>query len=261
MTWKDPRQGDVFPSTTILSCMEKEKLVGNVIRKILPKPVADTLCPTGSRLAHLYGLPKTHKPTLSMRPIRLSATKTYNYDLAKWLEGKLKPLSINEHTITDTFKFAEEVRNTSFNDNDIIVSYDVTSLFTNVPLDKTISLLAEKAFTNNLFNATYNLDITKFDLIELLNIATKDQLFQFNGELYEQSEGVAMGSPLGRLMANTFMCSLEEQLKLQNKLPSYYRRYVDDTLTTMKDEVSACSFLHALNNLHPSISFDYGTIN
>ncbi|XP_068671463.1 uncharacterized protein [Montipora foliosa] len=234
--------------------LEKEKLVGNVIRKILPKPVADTLCPTGSRLAHLYGLPKTHKPTLSMRPI-LSATKTSNYDLAKWLEGKLKPLSINEHTITDTFKFAEEVRNTSFNDNDIIVSYDVTSLFTNVPLDETISLLAEKAFTNNWFNATYNLNITKSDLIELLNIATKDQLFQFNGELYEQSEGVAMGSPLGPLMANTFMCSLEEQLKLQNKLPSYYRRYVDDTLTTMKDEVSAYSFLHALNDLHPSISF------
>ena len=85
--------------------LEKEKHVGNVIRKILPKPVADTLCPTGSRLAHLCGLPKTHKPTLSMRPI-LSATKTYNYDLAKWLEEKLKPLSINEHTITDTFKFA-----------------------------------------------------------------------------------------------------------------------------------------------------------
>ena len=234
--------------------MEKEKLVGNVIRKILPKPVADTPCPTGSRLAHLYGLPKTHKPTSSMRPI-LSATKTSNYDLAKWLEGKLKPVSINEYTITDTFKFAEEVRNTSFNDNDIIVSDDVKSLFTNVPLDETISLLAEKAFTNNWFNATYNLNITKSDLIELLNIATKDQLFQFNGELYEQSEGVAMGSPLGPVMANTFMCSLEEQLKLQNKLPSYYRRYVDDTLTTMKDEVSAYSFLHALNDLHPSISF------
>ena len=200
--------------------MEKEKLVGNVIRKILPKPVAATLCPTSSRLAHLYGLPKTHKPTLSIRPI-LSATKTYNYDLAKWLEEKLKPLSINEYTITDTFKFAEEIRNTSFNDNDIIVSYDVTSLFTNVALDKTISLLAEKAFTNNWFNATYNLNITKSGLIELLTIATKDLLFQFNGELYEQPNGVGMGSPLGPLVANTFMCSLKEQLKLRNKLPSY----------------------------------------
>lgn len=121
-----------------------------------------------------------------MRPI-LSATKTYNYDLAKWLKEKLKPLSINEHTITDTFKLAEEVCSTSFNDNDIFASYDVTSLFTNVPLDETISLLAEKAFTNNWFNATHNLNITKSGLIELLTIATKDQFFQFNGELSEQS--------------------------------------------------------------------------
>ena len=65
-----------------------------------------------------------------------------------------------------------------------------------------------------------------------------------------------MGSRLGPLMANTFMCSLEEQLKLRDKLPSYYKRYVDDTaLTVMKDEVSAYSFLHVLNDLHPSISF------
>ena len=64
-----------------------------------------------------------------------------------------------------------------------------------------------------------------------------------------------MGSPLDHLMANTFTCSLEEQLKLRNKLPSYYRCYVDDALTTMKDEVSAYSFLHVLNDLHPSISF------
>ena len=61
-----------------------------------------------------------------------------------------------------------------------------------------------------------------------------------------------MGSPLGPLMANTFMCSLEEQLKLRNKL--YYRRNVDDTLIIMKDEVSSYSFLHVLNDLHPSIS-------
>ena len=64
-----------------------------------------------------------------------------------------------------------------------------------------------------------------------------------------------MCSPLGPLMANTFTCSVEEQLKLRDKLPSYYKRYVDDTLTVMKDKVSAYSFLHVLNDPHPSISF------
>ena len=85
---------------------------------------------------------------------------------------------------------------------------------------------------------------------------------QFNGELYEQSEGVAMGSPLGPLMANTFMCSLEEQLKLRGKLPSYYKRYVGDTLTVMKDEVSAYSLVLACFKWSPPIDqLYYGTAN
>ena len=160
-----------------------------------------------------------------MRPI-LSATNTYNYALAKWLDDKLKPLSLNQHTVTDIFDFVNEVRELKINKGYILVSYDVSSLFTNVPLDETIAILAEKAFRDNWFNSTYNLNISKEDLIDLLNVSTKGQ-FQFNGALYEQTDGVAMGSPLGPLLANVFMSSLEEKLELEGKLPDYYRRYVD----------------------------------
>ena len=61
-------------------------------------------------------------------------------------------------------------------------------------------LTVNKAFKDNWFNKTHNMDISKDDLIELLSVATKNQLFQFNGSLYEQVDGVAMGSPLGPLM-------------------------------------------------------------
>ena len=50
-------------------------------------------------------------------------------------------------------------------------------------------------------------------LTELLEIATSNQLFQFNGELFEQTDGVAMGSPLGPLLASVFMCYIENQLE------------------------------------------------
>ncbi|XP_020904502.1 uncharacterized protein LOC110242811 [Exaiptasia diaphana] len=209
---------------------------------------------SSSRLAHLYGLPKTHKEQLAVRPI-LSATSTYNYALAKWLEEKLKPLSYNKYSILDVFKFAEEIRTEVINEADILVSYDVTSLFTNVPLDETIGILVEKAFNNNWFNSEYNLDISRQDLTVLLNIATKDQLFQFEGTLFEQFDGVAMGSPLGPLMANVFMCSIEEQLEHNGKMPPLYRRYVDDTLTVMPGINAASAFLNVLNEIHPSISF------
>ena len=103
-----------------------------ILHQILPEEIANSLSPKSSRLAHLYGLPKTHKATLSMRPI-LSATGTYNYNLARWLEQKLKPLSLNKYTITDAFAFADEIRTHTMNEDDILVSYDVTALFTNVP--------------------------------------------------------------------------------------------------------------------------------
>ena len=89
-----------------------------------------------------------------MRPI-LSAQGTYNYALAKWLDDKLKPLSLNQYTISNIFAFSEDLRNTYLDANDILVSYDVSSLFTTVPLDETIHILVEKAFTNNWFNVTH----------------------------------------------------------------------------------------------------------
>ena len=102
----------------------------------------------------------------------------------------------------------------------------MTALFTNVPAHETIGM-----FAGNWFNNTYNLNLTKDHLMELLKLATTNQLFQHDGILYEQVEGVAMGSPLGPLLANTFICSIEEKLEERNELPSFYKRYVDDTFS------------------------------
>ena len=148
----------------------------------MPKEIANTLSPKSSRLAHLYGLPKPHKADLSMRPI-LSGTGTYNHKLAKWLDEKLKPLSINEYTITDAFDFHDETRNLSVNEDNILVSYDVTALFTNAPLDETINILVNKAFADDWFNETYELNLQKDQLVKLLEIATTNQPFQFDGQL------------------------------------------------------------------------------
>ena len=55
-----------------------------------------------------------------------------------------------------------------------------------------------------------------------------------------------MGSPLGPLLANTFMCSIEEKLEEKKELPYFYRRYVDGTLTIMPDLNEANIFLNKL---------------
>ena len=120
-----------------------------------------------------------------------------------------------------------------------------------MPLDQTIEILATKAFRDNWFNKANNLNITEPDLIELLELATKDQLFQYNGELYEQKDGVGMGSPLGPLITNAFLCHTEEHLDL----PDYYRQYAHDTITAMSCESAAHVLLAESNSIHPSLHF------
>ena len=193
-----------------------------------------------------------------MRPI-LSATQTYNYALAKWLEDKLKPLSYNKYTVSDTFQFVNEIQGLKINNGELLVSYYATSLFTNLPLNETIQILADKAFADGWFNKTTKLNLTKEDLVDLLKAATKNQLFQFDASLYEQIDGVAMGLPLGPLLANVSMCSIEETLRQDGLLPPFYRRYVDDTLTIMPDRVTADHFLCTLNYCHSSVKFTMET--
>ena len=117
----------------------------------------------------------------------------------------------------------------SIEPNHILVSYHVSPLFTNVPLKETIDILVDKSFESDWFNKRHNMQLQKQQLTDLLEIATTNQLFQFNGELYEQTDGVAMGSPLWPPLANVFMCHSENQLEQKSMIPSFYRRYVDGT--------------------------------
>ena len=118
-----------------------------------------------------------------------------------------------------------------------------------MPSDETIKILVNKAFTDDWFNKTNGLNLQQDQLARLF---ATNQLFQFNGQLYQQTDGVAMGSPLGPLMASVFMCHLEEKLGL---IPQLYKRYVDDTLARMPSADASADFLSTLNGLHPSLTF------
>ena len=59
------------------SLLEKEQQLESAVRKILPKSIADKIGGSGSRLAHLYGLPKTHKENLHSRTLKHGQYLTY----------------------------------------------------------------------------------------------------------------------------------------------------------------------------------------
>ena len=115
--------------------------------------------------------------------------------------------------------------------------------------------MSQRALNEDWFNKTHGTNLQPAQLRELLQIAIKDQLFQFDGNLYEQVDGVALGSPLVPLMANTFMSSIKAKLKANGTIPDFYKRYADDIFTIVSDIAAAETLHQALNNAHPSLSF------
>ena len=82
-----------------------------------------------------------------LRPI-VSSIGAYNYNLAKYLSSLLVPLLPDKYSVKDSFSFVEELRSFDFNDK-FLISFDVESLFTNIPLNETIDIAVHLIFKHN----------------------------------------------------------------------------------------------------------------
>ena len=96
----------------------------------------------------------------------VSSIGTFNYNLAHFLCDLLSPLVPNDYSCKDTFSFVSQIKNANLSKK-FLVSYDVTSLFTNISLQETIDIAI-----NLIFNYKYNLNIMKKELKKLFLIAT-----------------------------------------------------------------------------------------
>ena len=127
--------------------------------------------------------------------------------------------------------------------SDCMISFDVVSLFTNVPLIETIDIISDYLYKSKSKPA-----FSKLVFKELLNIATSG-IFMYNGRLYRQVDGVTMGSPLGPTISNFCLAHLEnEPLSVSKFKPELYLRYVDDIFCVFRDQSTYESFSNNLMN-------------
>jgi predicted GIY-YIG superfamily endonuclease len=97
--------------------------------------------------------------------------------------------------------------------------------------------------------------LPKHKFKELLEFATLNVEFSFNNEMYQQIDGVAMGSPLGPIMANIFVGAMEEKLFSHTTKPLMYFRYVDDIFAVFRNKQESVELHDQLNLLHPALKF------
>ena len=157
---------------------------------------------------------------LPIRPINYNIG-TATHQLAKYLAKLLSPLSQSQYTVKKDF--IEKIRNVNVPHGFDMISFDEKPLFTSVHLEETINLALGRIYHRK----EINISISKNDMHNLL-LCTKNALFCFGGGIYQQNDGVAMGSHLGPVLAGTFMVELEKRIILMvTYIISHWRRYVD----------------------------------
>ena len=133
------------------------------------------------------------------------------------------------------------------------MSFDVTALFTCVPVDQSLEVIHDKLSRDTSLATRTNMSAAQ--VRDLLATCLKTTYFMYDGVIYSQVKGAAMGSPVSPIVANLFMEWFEEHaIQTFRYELTIWKRYVDDTMVALCDELLE-DFTNHINSIHPAIKF------
>ncbi|XP_062714231.1 uncharacterized protein LOC134291004 [Aedes albopictus] len=197
----------------------------------------------------IYGLPKAHKPELPLRPVVPNITSP-TYQLSKYVSNIIQAATNCEYNIRDSFTFAAEIKHLKVPEDHVIVSFDVISLFTNVPKE-----LILRAIREDWDRIKEHTQINMYLFLEIVNFCLDNSYFMFRSQIYSQKFGTAMGSPLSPILADIVLNKLiTTVVQSLDFVILFLKKYVDDFFIVLpRDKVQAT--LEAFNNYNERLQF------
>ncbi|XP_036348032.1 uncharacterized protein LOC118757427 [Rhagoletis pomonella] len=206
----------------------------------------------------LYGLPKIHKPNIPLRPIA-SSLHVPCYGLSKFIGTILSSLTSEEYNIKNAFRLKDRLQNICIDEEKLLVSFDVVSLFTNIPTNLAIQLIMRK-----FDKIQQKIHIPRSTFHNILIFCLKDNnYFMYENHIYTQTFGMPMGNPLSPTIADIIMDDLLDktltELKgLHNIKIKLIVKYVDDVFAIVRrNDVEI--ILKTLNKYHEKLQFTMET--
>ena len=209
----------------------------------ITKTMYDSLRPTGSQPPRLYGLAKVHKANTPLRPVLAmpgSAYQNVAKQVALWL-SQVPECNIQ----TSTKDIRDTLKDVQLEPDEELVSFDVASLYTNVPVREAIDVCADLLFEK------VSIPVDKETFKILAELATCNVVMSTHDGFYRQIDGLAMGSPPAPQLANGWLSTFENKIKSETKL---YVRFMDDILCAMKAKKITYK-LNLINSLHNNLKF------
>ena len=217
-------------------------------------------------LCGFYILPKIHKPgPLKGRPI-CPNPHTPLYYASKYLHSRLKPFMLSASTyLKCSLDFIRQLSTLSVPATCYIITADVESLYPSIPInDETFSLIRELLMTE-----CHDPDMCMKEkeipfIMHLLEYVLSHNYVSFQGKIFRQISGTAMGTPVAVTFACLFMRALEtnaHKTAIAQGItpPLLIKRYIDDYCFIFHCHESAPSYLSLINNMHPNIRLNYTT--
>lgn len=207
------------------------------------------------RIPVLYSMIKLHKPDKSIRPITSAVNSPAN-KISKVLNNilvdKLKCRS--KYSIRNSIELIEELKSINLNKDNtyLLLSFDVVNLYTNVPVEQTLSIL--KDHLHHLLSQENHFQLEEEDvenILSLINLATKQNFFAFWDKIYIMTNGLPMGSSLSGAIAEAYLDFIEKRIMSLplSEFIVFWRRYVDDIFCIWSgSERDLDSFLELLNS-------------
>ena len=147
-----------------------------------------------------------------------------------------------------TKEISDKIKTITLEKNEEMISFDVVSLYTNVPVLEAIDVCADLLYAQPLDKQP---PIEKDTFIKLAILSSSRVLMSTHDGYYYQNDGLAMGSPPAPLLANGWMSQYDDTIKREAKI---YYRYMDDVLRNLKKEDCEAK-LGEINNLHKNLKF------
>ena len=153
------------------------------------------------------------------------------YKIAKNISKELRPLiRSGKRYIKDTEQFVDKIRNIRLEEDETMVSFDISDMYPSLPKQVVITEVVRRVNDENFKPST-----NKKALIELVNISAEFMSFSCNNQYYEQKDGLFIGSPTSPAFAELYIERVEEiHVYRMIHAPWLWLRKVDDTFAITK---------------------------
>ncbi len=180
-----------------------------------------------NELPKFYGLPKIHKEDNHLRPI-VSSIGCFTHEPARFLARILGPTAkqASAFSVKNSKEFVRRIRVVVVRDGYVMVSFDVTALFTSIPIKKALEYVRIELEADEGLSSRTKLSVD--EIMDMLELCLSNTVFEFRGQVYQHISGVPMGSPVSPLVAEIFMAHFEKEIIETSPVPvpEYFRYHL-----------------------------------